>query len=126
MAKRITSHFENENWNEVPNEPWGTSNLSNTSLDKTFTGEIVGTSKVESIMLRLPDGPMAYVGIERFDVKLDGKTGGFVLMHDATMIEGKRVSTLRILEGSGTGELAGITGTGEITPEHDFNLTYDL
>jgi uncharacterized protein DUF3224 len=127
MPKVVTSSFENDSWDEVPNESWKEDTLSRASIVKTFTGEIVGTSKVESIMLRTADnGPMVYVGVERFDCTIDGKTGGFVLIHDATMVDGVHDSSWRILEGTGTGELAGIAGTGEITPKHDFILTYEL
>jgi len=127
MSKKVTSAFTNDSWDEVPNDAWAEDTLSRASITKTFTGEITGTSKVESIMLRTPnDGPMVYVAVERFDVKIDGKSGGFVLIHDATMVDGKYDSSWRVLPGSGSGDLAGITGTGEITPKHDFFLTYDL
>lgn len=127
MPKRASSSFKNESWDEKADDSWADDMLSRASIVKTFTGEIKGTSKVESIMLRTADdGPIAYVAVERFDCTIDGRSGGFVVIHDASMVDGKYDSTWRILPGSGTGDLAGIGGTGEITPTHDFILDYEL
>lgn len=126
MTTTVTSAFSNDTWDEVPDESWADDKLSRTSITKTFTGEIEGTSRVESIMLRTSAGPMAYVAVERFECTIDGKSGGFVLVHDATMVDGKHESSWRILTGSGTGDFSGISGSGEITPKHDFILTYEL
>jgi hypothetical protein len=67
----------------------------------------------------------AYVAFERLDVAFHGGEGTFVLHHtvsDAGM-------TLRILNGSDAGELAGISGAAEIVNDdgaHAFIFTYEL
>jgi hypothetical protein len=67
----------------------------------------------------------AYVGFERLDIAFHGGEGTFMLHHwpsDAGM-------TLRILNGSGASELAGMSGAGEIVNDdgaHAFIVTYEL
>jgi hypothetical protein len=106
---------------------WEGGQMGRTRFDKTFTGELAGTSVVEAIMLRTDnDGPAVYAGIERFDCTLEGRKGTFLLLHAATMRGSHQDATWKIVSGSGTGELAGIHGHGEIHPNHDFILTYQL
>jgi Protein of unknown function (DUF3224) len=74
--------------------------------------------------------PAAYAGIERFDGTLHGRTGGFVLSHDAGGAKGAPWMTWKIVETTGTGELAGIRGEGQIIigPDggHSYTLDYEL
>ena len=94
--------------------------------EKTFSGDISGTSVVEATMLGLGDGkPLVYIAIEGFEVTVNGRTGGFILLHRAVHPE-DGTTAWTILDGSGTGELAGIRGTGTITPGHEFTLEYDF
>jgi hypothetical protein len=119
------SAFTIEGRDETPAE-WDGGSMSRARWTKTFTGDLSGTSTVELILARLATGASVYVGVERFDVALDGRKGGFVLMHSATMLDEAHDSAWTIVPGSGDGELAGITGRGEILPNHDFLLHYDL
>ena len=101
--------------------------MTHTRFEKTFSGDITGTSIVEALMAGLADnGPAVYVGIERFDCSVEGRKGTFVLMHAATQHRSGGSASWTIVPGSGTGELAGISGKGEILPKHDFVLTYDF
>ena len=106
---------------------WEGGQMSRTRFFKTFTGELSGTSVVEAIMAGLSNnGPMVYVAIERFDCTLRGRKGTFVLTHSATSHGSEQTGLWTIVAGSGTGELAGLRGHGEILPNHDFVLTYEL
>ena len=101
--------------------------MTHTRFEKTFTGDIVGTSVVEALLAGLDnDGPAIYVGIERFDCTVGGMKGTFVLMHSATQHSSGGTAAWTIVQGSGTGQFAGISGHGEILPGHDFALTYEL
>lgn len=76
---------------------------------------------------RSPSG--GYVALERFTGKLDGKAGGFVMQHSGIMSPGSTELRIVISPGSGTGELAGITGKLEIRIEgkqHFYTLEYQL
>ena len=95
------------------------------AIAKTFTGAVEGTSTVE--MLTASNATSrAYVAFERLDVSVDGRKGALVLHHSAD----DSGLTLKILTGSGSGELTGISGTARIEIDeeknHHFTLTYDL
>jgi hypothetical protein len=106
--------------------PWEGGALTHARWRKRFTGEIDGTSVIEAIMLGLDSGSRVYVGVERFECRLRGKPGAFVLLHNATVHEGRHAMLLTIVDGSGTGELEGIRGAGELYPDHTFVLTYEI
>jgi hypothetical protein len=126
MPTQAKSSFTIDNRDNTTVE-WNGGPMTRARWSKTFTGDITGTSVVELILLG-PDGsgPAIYTGVERFDCDLSGRKGSFLLLHSATMLGDKHQATWTIVPGSGTGELAGIDGHGEITAQHDFILQYDI
>ena len=75
-------------------------------------------------------GTAGYVAIEMVTGRLDGKTGTFQLMQWGTMADGKRELRVGVVPGSGTGALAGISGTMliEVAPggKHTYQLEYEV
>ncbi len=104
--------------------------LSRFSIDKHIHGDMEATTKGE--MFAGGDfrkGAAGYVAIEVVTGTLVGKHGSFALMHMATMDAGGPQMTVKIVPGSGTGELAGIAGTFTIDPsggKHVWTLDYTL
>lgn len=100
------------------------------TITKTYTGPLAGTAR--AVMLSAGDpkaGAAGYVAIERIDGALDGRTGSFALAHLATMGGGASDMRVAVVPGSGTGALAGMTGTLTIRIEnghHFYDLDYDL
>jgi len=106
---------------------WEGGHMSQNSFYKTFSGDIIGTSLVKAVMLVTENsGPAVYVGVERYDVSVNGKQGTFVLTHTAVMPDPEKRTRWEIVAGSGSGELTGIAGAGEIQPGHNFRLEYTL
>lgn len=100
-------------------------------LTKTFHGDIEGQSTVEALTALSSDGAgRAYVGIERIAATIHGRSGTFVLHHTALESPSDRETTWTVVSGTGTGELTGLRGKGEIINEpdggHRFNLDYEL
>lgn len=99
-------------------------------LDKRFHGSLEATSVGE--MLALGDGRRfgAYVAIERVEGVLDGRKGGFALVHHARMNEGVPEDwTVTVVPGSGSGELAALSGRMRIDiadGEHRYAFDYGL
>jgi len=127
--KICKSAFTIENWDENENDKWEGGKLTRTIARKNFSGEIEGTAELEAIMLRMADeqeGVMSYVGVERVNCTMDGRSGSFILIHNAEAIGRDTNSHWKILPGSGTGDFKGIHGTGDITPDHEFTLNYEL
>jgi hypothetical protein len=103
--------------------------LARAHITKTFHGDLVGNSETDIITV-YTENPAAYVGIERVDGTLHGRKGGFVLQHEAGGTAGVPWMTWKIVETTGTGELAGIRGAGQIIigsdGEHSYSLDYEL
>jgi hypothetical protein len=128
MTKTKSTAFTIARWDETENKDWNGGKLTRTLATKEFKGEIDGTSVLEAVMLKAEgnQGVMAYVGLERISCTLEGRTGTFVLIHNAEAIGIERNATWKILPGSGTDGLTGISGYGEIAPNHEFKLIYEL
>jgi hypothetical protein len=103
--------------------------LARAHITKTFHGDLAGASETDIITVHT-ENPAAYVGIERFDGTLHGRKGGFVVQHEAGGTGGVPWMTWKIVETSGTGELTGIRGEGQIiiAPDggHSYTLEYEL
>jgi len=104
-------------------------------ISKTFSGSIEGTGTVEMLFTRTPRessfAGAGYVALERITGTVDGHRGSFALLHIATIDEQQTNWGRWIISpGSGTGELAGITGSGRIDiaddGSHSLQLDYEL
>jgi hypothetical protein len=75
-------------------------------------------------------GSGGYVALERVTGTLDGKRGGFVLQHNATMNRGVPQLNIIVVPDSGSDELAGLAGTMTIRIEaggkHFYEFDYTL
>ena len=101
------------------------------TIDKTFSGMLEGTSQGEMLTAGTEaTGAGAYVALERITGTIDGHKGGFLLMHDGTMLKNSQGAWhVVIVPHSGTGELAGIAGKMTIVIEggkHSYDLEYEL
>ena len=104
--------------------------VGRTTFDKVFAGgPLEGTSVVHFVSTASESGPMAYVALERVEGTLDGRSGAFVLQHVGAIVDGVPSLELTVVLGSGTGELAGLTGSGTIDHTEagaHLDLDYDL
>lgn len=83
---------------------------------KTFTGDLQGRSTTQfSYAFSEESGVGTYVAMESFDGTVNGRSGTFNFAHSATTDGKSRENEFFVIvPSSGTGELAGITGTGAI------------
>ena len=130
MATRATGTFTIDTWDATPYDEAGGVTLSRTRVTKTFSGEVEGTSTAELLMAQATEGSAAYVGMERIEGRIHGRSGSFVLHHSATADRGTQSASWTVVPDSGTGELRGLRGQARIdnTPDggHTFTLDYDL
>lgn len=100
------------------------------SLDKSYLGDLEAASAGEMLGAGNPaTGTAGYVAIEQVTGTLDGRRGSFALQHSSTMDGGKVEMNIRVVPGSGTGELRGIAGTLTIIIErgkHSYRFEYTL
>src|SRR4051812_10006801 len=104
--------------------------IGRSGLDKEFHGSLEGTSKGEMLGAGNPaTGTAGYVAIEQVTGTLNGRSGSFALQHFGTMEENKFNLLVRVVPGSGAGELSGICGSMIIAVangKHSWRMDYTL
>jgi hypothetical protein len=104
--------------------------LGRMTMDKQFSGDLAGTGKGQMLSAGTSVKDSAgYVAIEKFTGTVGGRSGSFVLQHSGTMTRGTPHLTISVVPDSGTGELAGISGTMTIRitdGKHFYDFDYSL
>ena len=104
--------------------------LNRNVVRKVFSGDMVGASEAQMIAaFTATPGSAGYVAIEHFTGSVGDRSGSFVLQHSGVMNRGDALLEVTIVPDSGTGELAGISGTLEIHNEegqHSYVLDYEV
>ena len=111
-------------------DPGADAQLSRMTIDKQFHGDLDAHS-VGQMLAAGTDvkGSAGYVAIEKVTGKLGGRSGSFVLQHNATMNRGAPELNIIVVPDSGTGELAGLTGKMNIViadGKHSYEFDYQL
>jgi hypothetical protein len=124
------SSFEIKSWDEQTfAEGEGQPKLTHTVATKTFTGDIEGEATVQYLMIYRPDGSTQITGFERVAGSVGGREGSFVLRHEGTDKDGAAAVTCTVVSGSGTGELANLSGAGGFEAKAmtvEFTFDYEL
>lgn len=100
------------------------------SIDKTFAGDLQGSSVGQMLAFRTPvQGSAGYVAMERVTATLAGRQGGFTLQHTGLMTRGTPELRVVVVPDSGSDGLLDLDGTLEITiseGRHAYRLLYSL
>jgi hypothetical protein len=110
--------FKIAGWDEQPwAEAEGAPKLTQARVTATYRGDLEGEGTAGLLMLY--DGTDAtYGGYERITGTLGGHRGSFVLRLEGGFERGAARTTWTVAEGTGTGELAGLRGTGGYVAAH--------
>jgi len=130
MTTRATGTFEVKLAPQANDTPAEGSPLGRMTIDKQFHGDLEATSKGEMLTAGTSiKNSAGYVAIERVTGTLHGKRGAFTLQHDATMTRGEGKLHIIVIPDSGTGELAGLSGSMTIAVtdgKHFYTFDYAL
>jgi len=100
------------------------------SINKQFSGGLVAASVGQMMMDAVEaNGMRVYVALETVTGSLDGKQGSFILAHRGAMSASRQELSVIVVPDSGTGGLAGISGTLTIDiveGKHFYTLDYAL
>ncbi len=111
-------------------EVTGATSIGRYSLDKAYLGDLEAASAGEMLGAGNPaTGTAGYVAMEQVTGTLHGRSGSFALQHFGSMQDGKFDLNVRVVPGSGTGELEGIAGDLTIIIEsgrHSYSFEYTL
>lgn len=121
MANRATGPFEVK---LNPLSPYNNDDkaFGRMSIDKQFHGDLEATSKGEMLAY----ARLAYVALEKVTGSLRGRTGTFVLEHNATLVNGTPTLTITVVPTSGSGQLAGLEGKMNIVVAPDGKHSYEF
>jgi len=127
MPTQAKTTFKIAGWDEKPiaELPEGLK-TTRVHVTKHYTGELEAEGKVEYLMVHRADGSASLVGYETVTGALNDRSGAFVFEHAGTYDKGIVDSTWHIVEGSGTGQLAGITGSLPFKSGHQDEYTVTL
>jgi hypothetical protein len=121
----LDATFEVKDWQENPfDEAEGTARLTQAAVQRSYSGDLQGTSATVWVMAYAPDDTAAFVGIERITGTVAGLEGTLVLRHVGTFEGGAATADLTVL--SGTGALEGATGTGSFVADPSGRVSLDL
>jgi hypothetical protein len=129
----LTTRLEIKNWDEKPYEELpGGEKFARASVATVGTEEFAGESVSEMLLYYRPDGTSAFVGLQRFTGRLAGREGTFVAANEGSYDGTTARVAGRVVPGSGTGELTGISGeVGSVSTHADYpwmplTLRYEL
>ena len=125
MTRQLEATFEVKSWDEAPVDAMAR-RFTRASVTKTFHGDVEGSSLIEYLMAYADEEHAAFVGIERIDGTIQGRSGSLVLRHVGTFEEGAATATVTVVERTGTEELAGVSGEGDFLADPGGSLALDL
>jgi hypothetical protein len=128
---KANGSFQITSFNEDTYEDRGEkAKLTHAWGDQAFSGDIEGDGQVHWLMSYRPDGTATYVGLQRIKGTLVGRRGTFVIDASGEFDGAASRGRWSIIRGSGTADLAGVTGTGTFEapggPKATYELDYEL
>ena len=123
--------FKIISWDEEPfDEPEDGPKLTRAHIKKSFHGDLSGTGNLMYVMTYLDSGAASFTGFEKVVGSLGERTGSFVLQHTGSYDGEEARAEYEVVPGSGTNELAGLSGNGGFSAgdadEHDMTLDYEV
>ncbi len=131
MTEHAQGTFTVAGWDESTyQELDGPGKLTKARMTFDFSGELTGRGVAETVMCYREDGTAVYTGLQHMVGQVAGRSGSYVLRADGVYDGTQAQTDWEVVEGSGTGELAGLRGTGSSvaasTPPGTFTFDYDL
>ena len=133
MQKIMESKLKIESWVEKPYRELGDgSKLTRAKVALSGPDDGLTSAAFEALMFYRADGTSTYVTLMHITGTLDGRPGSFVLQGHGSYDGRAARGQSQVVEGSGTGELAGLSGTAQSESTHDdypfmpLNLKYEL
>jgi uncharacterized protein DUF3224 len=130
MTTRASGTFDVEITPQAGRDDSGAPRLGRMWLDKRFHGDLDATSRGEMLTAgEIASGSAGYVAIERVSGALHGRRGAFALQHSGVMNRGVGELSITVVPGSGTEELAGLSGRMAVHiagGDHSYDFDYAL
>jgi len=118
-TQTVSGTFAMKTWNEADyTAKDALPRLATVEAADTFSGAIEADAVVRYTIIYITESAGSFVGMRTFTGAVDGRDGSFTVRELGTF-EGTTVtSQFEVVEGSGTGALAGLSGSGSFTAVH--------
>ena len=127
MSEHAEGTFEVTSWSEEPAEGLdGTVKVTRATFGQRFSGGIEADTVADTVMTYREDGTADYLAYQRVLGRLGGRSGSFVLQSIGGFDGKVARADVTVVPGSGTGELAGLRGTGAAEVPMGTSGTYTL
>jgi hypothetical protein len=114
--------WDEQPWAELDQAP----KLTHARVTTAYDGDLDGEGTSELLMVYDQDDA-TYAGYERCTGTLGGRSGSFVLRLDGGFEQGAASTRWTVVEGTGTGDLAGLEGDGGyVAKQGDPEVAYEL
>jgi hypothetical protein len=128
--RRATGSFE-VSLQPLPNtEVTADNQFGRMLLNKKFSGDLTASARGQMLTAMTGvKGSAGYVALDHVTGELDGRKGSFVLQHSGSMNRGVPTLSIMVVPDSGTGELAGLSGTLSINiidGKHFYDFIYSV
>jgi hypothetical protein len=127
MAEHVEGTFEVTSWTE---DPAGgledAAKVTRATIGQRFAGSVDAETVADMVMTYRDDGTADYVGFHRVVGRIGDQNGSFVLQAIGTYDGDEARATMSVVPGSGTGDLAGLRGTGSSVAPPGSSGTYTL
>ncbi len=116
MASNANGTFKIDAWDETDIVEYDHGGkMTKASVKQNYSGDLVGSSEIEFLMIHNADKSARFVGYETVNCTIAGRQGSFVLQHDGEFSIGVASSRFSVVSGSGRGGLMNISGDGQFT-----------
>jgi len=127
MGTKINATFQVTDWKEHEfDRHAGAGKLSKASVKKSYTGQIDGSSVTEWLMAYADDGSASFVGLERINATIEGRTGTLVVQHVGSFKDGAAKAELTVLPDANSGDLADVSGRGDFVADPAGTIELEL
>lgn len=127
MSMHATGEFDVQSWEEESYDEFGEeSELVQAHVTQAFRGDIEGEGTVEYLMVYSGESSARFVGQQRIEGQIEGRSGNVVLHLRGTFDGSTAEATWRVVPNSATGELRGLRGEGTFTAPLGATASYEL
>jgi hypothetical protein len=124
---KLDGEFTLSSWEEETYaEREGERKLTRATVTQDLAGDVVGKGQVEWLMSYGKDGTAHFVGLQQFEGVIDGREGSVVLETIGDFDGTEATWSGRVIEGSGTGGWAGMSGEGRFQAPHGSKASFTL
>jgi hypothetical protein len=124
---RLSGEFEITGWDEATYEERdGGRKLTRASVGQDLRGDMTGSGHAEWLMSYQDDGTARFVGLQRLEGTIDGRTGTVVVESIGDFDGTKAKGRWTVVPGSGTAGWTGMKGKGRFQAPLGPKATFTL